>query len=298
MNTPVGLLGAVDSASALRCGFAGLHPISIRNTVRRWGLRLTTIKWHFERRPSHTDLIENYPSYVSFMNDSVMNKINLPSAVDPKALAELLTEKTLEKFDKDHELKSALNKVEKERDSAKPFLEFTRFLRKRFDDKRTEGVQSKAEMFMSSNIPFSFFTNLVMANEIYEGFLDVMERKINLYESVWLHRARNNPVRFAAKFQEMKNSLNPLFDVMERTSFIQKCLGVLILASNCDDIASFFSVEFVDLKKIDSKQFEPLSIEFDNSLESCVSVIIGMEPNSFSKLPTTELNEVFSQVLL
>lgn len=298
MSAPASLLGTVDSASTLRCGFAGLHPISIKNTVRRWGLKLTTITWQFEKRPNHIDLIENYPSYVAFMNDSVMRKIKLPSAIDPKALEELITKKTLEKFDKDHELKSALSKVEKERDSARPFLEFTRFLRKRFDNERTKDIQSKAGMFMSSNLPFSFFTNLVMANETYEGFLDAMERKVSLYESLWLRRACDNPRLFVAKFQEMKNSLNPLFDVMELTSFIQKCLGVLILASNCDDVASFFSVDFVDLKKIDPEQFESLSIEFDKSLESCVSTIIRMEPNSFSKLPTTELKEVFSQTLI
>jgi len=298
MSAPVGLLAPVDSASALRCGFAGLHPISIRKTIRKWGLKLTTVRWQFKKQLSHIDLIETYPSYVTFMNDSVMKKIKLPSAIDSKALADVITKKTLERFDKDHELKSALSKVEKERNSARPFLEFTRFLRKRFDEKRTQDVQSKAEMFMSSNLPFSFFTNLVAANEIYEGFLDVMERKINLYESVWLYKARNNPVRFRAKFQEMKDSLSPLFDVMERTSFTQKCLSVLILASNCDDEEAFFSVDFVDLKKIDYEQLERLSTEFDNSLEFCVSMIIRMAPNSFSKLPTTELNEVFSQALL
>jgi len=298
MSAPAGLLGTIDSVSVLRSGFAGLHPISIRKTVRKWGLKLTTINWEFERRPSRTDLIETYPSYVAFMNDSVMKKVKLPSTIDSEALAEMITKKTLETFDKDHELKSALRQVEKERDSARPFLEFTRFLRKRFDEKRAEAVQSKAEMFTSSNLPFSFFTNLVMANEIYEGFLDVMERKINLYESVWLYKARDNPVRFHAKFQEMKNSLSPLFDVMERSSFSQKCLSILILASNCDDVASFFSVDFVDLKKVDCEQFKRLSTEFDNSLESCVSTIIRMEPNSFSKLPTSELNEVFSQALL
>jgi hypothetical protein len=298
MVAPAGLLGTVDSASALRCGFASLHPISVKKTIQRWGLKITTIKWRFESDQGKNDFIQTYPSYVTLLNNSVVSKIKLPSRIDPNAIADILTQKTLEEFNKDKELKSAINKVGKERDSARPFLEFTRFLRKRFEERKAEAIQSKAGMFMSSNLPFSFFTDLVMANEIYEGFLDAMERKINLYESVWLHKFAHDPVRFPKKFQEMKDSLAPLFDVMEISSFTQRCLNVLILASNCDDVSSIFELEFVDFKKIDYEQFVQLSSEFENSLEHCTSTIINMKPDSFSKLPRTELNKVFSQALL
>jgi hypothetical protein len=294
----VGMLGAVDSASALRCGFASLHPISVKKTIQKFGLRITTVEWRFKSAQGEHDFIKTYPSYIALLNDSVMRKIKLPPRIDPNAIANVLTQKTLEEFNKDKELKSALSKVEKERNSARPFLEFMRFLRKRFEETRAESIQSKAMMFMNSNLSFSFFTDLVMANEIYEGFLDAMERKINLYESVWLQKFAHDPVRFQRKFQEMKESLEPLFDVMEISSFTQRCLNVLILASNCVDVSSIFKLEFIDFKKIDCEQFMQLSNEFKTSLERCTSTIISMEPNSFPKLPRTELNKVFSPALL
>ena len=298
MVAPAGLLGAVDPVSAVRCGFAGLHPISIRKTIQRWGLRITTIRWQFESGQGENDFIQNYPSYVKLLNNSVMSKIKLPSRIEPNALADMLTQKTLEDFNKDKDLKSAIAKVEKERDSARPFLEFTRFLRKRYEERRVELVQSNAANFTCSNLPFSFFTNVVMVNEIYEGFLDVMERKMNLYESVWLQKFAYDQVRFQRKFQEMKDSLAPLFNVMEVTSFNKRCLDILILGSNCDDIASMFEPEFVDFRKVDCEQFGQLSNEFESSLRESTSTIISMDPNSFSKLPETELNKVFSQALL
>jgi hypothetical protein len=297
MSAPSTLLGRVDCSSVLRFGFANLQPISIKKTVQKWGLKLTTISWQL-RSERRTDFIESYPTYVAFLNDSVMKKVKLPENIESHALAQAMTKRTIEQFEKDKELKSVLVKVEKEKDSAKPFLEFVRFLRKRFDEERAKTVQAKAEMFTSSNLPFSLFTNLVMSNEIFEGFLDVMHKKINLYESVWLYKFRNDPVRFKKKFQEMKDSLAPLFDVMELSSFSQKCLSTLIFAYNCANVESLSSTDFIDIKRIDYQQFEQLSAEFSSSLELCTSTILRMEPNSFSKLPRTELGKVFSQALV
>lgn len=297
MSVSVPLLAQVDCTSALRFGFANLQPISIKKTIQKWGLRLTTVSWQLKSE-GRADFIENYPSYITFLNDSVMKKLKLPRNIDPFMLAQAITRRTIQQFDKDKDLKSALAKVENEKDSARPLQEFVKFLRKRFDEERAEDVQAKAEMFTSSNLPFSFFTNMVMANEVFEGFIDVMQKKINLYESVWLYKYKNDPGRFRRKFQEMKESLAPLFDVMEFCSFNQRCLKTLVLAYNCDNVESLFSIEFVDIKRIDYQQFEKLSAELSSSLESCTSVILRMEPDSFSKLPTTELSKVFSQALV
>jgi cell fate (sporulation/competence/biofilm development) regulator YlbF (YheA/YmcA/DUF963 family) len=297
MSASAALFGPVDSASALRCGFASLKPISIKETVKKWGLRVTSVRWRFEGA-SDNDWVKNYPSYITLLNNSVLEKIKLPEAVDSRMLADMITKAAIERFEKDHELKSALGKVEAEKESAKPFVEFTQFLRKRFEENRLKTANAKAEAFMHSNLPFSYFSNLVMSNEIYEGFLDALQRKLTLYESVWFKRAFNNPEQFKRKFREMQASLSPLFDAIERIVFTERCLNVLVVGSNCKDAASLFSVDFLDVKKIDYQQFEPFLVEFDSNLNSCVSLIVSMEPNSFAHLPNTDLNKVFSELLV
>jgi hypothetical protein len=298
MSASTAFLGPVDSVSALRCGFASLKPISVRETIRKWGLKLTTVRWQFEGSASNNDWVKSYPSYVKLLNSAVLERVKLPETVDSQMLADMLTKTSIEQFEKDHELKSALAKVESEKESAGPFMTFTRFLRKRFEEKRAGTVQAKAEMFMHSNLPFSYFSDLVMSNEIYEGFLDALQRKLGLYESVWFKRAYNNPEQFKRKFREMQASLSPLFDVMERTLFSEKCLNVLVFGSNCKGASSLFSIDFLDIEKIDYAQFERLTHEFDSNLNSCVSLIVSMEPNSFSRLPNTDLNKVFSELLV
>jgi hypothetical protein len=298
MSVSASLLGKVDSVSALRCGFASLQPISIKKTVQKFGLKIKTIQWRFESTEGSADLIKGYPKYMKFLNDFVMQKIKLPSRIDPITFSDMLTKKAQEEFEKDHELKSALGKVEGETSSARPFLEFVCFLRKRYEEKREKSVLAKTEMFSHSNLPFSFFTNLVMSSEIYEGFLDAMQRKTTLYETMWLRKYAGNARLFGLKFQEMKDSLVPLFDVMEYDSFLQRCLGTLVIASNCDSVDSFSSLEFIDVKKVDAEQLTQLSDEFRNSLDRCVSFILSMEPSAFSKMPTTDLNNVFSQMLI
>lgn len=296
MSASTTFLGPIDSVSALRCGFASLEPISVKETVQRWGLKLTTIKWRFEGRGDN-DWVKGYPSYVRLLNNSVFERVKLPATVDSQMFADMLTKTSIERFERDHELKSALAKVESEKESASPFVAFTRFLRKRFEEKRAESVQTIAEMFTHSNLPFSYFSNLVMSNEIHEGFLDALQRKLTLYESVWLKRLSNNPEQFKRKFQEMQQSLSPLFDVMERTHFSEKCLNVLVFGSNCKEPSSF-SIDFLDVKKIDFAQLEQLSHEFDSNLNSCVSSIVSMQPESFSRLPNMDLNKVFSELLV
>lgn len=297
MTASTAFFGPVDSISALRCGFASLKPISVKETIRRWGLKLTTIRWQFEGSVNNDDWVKNYPSYVRLLNNAVFERVKLPETVDSQKLEDMLTKTSIERFEKDHELKSALSKVESEKENAGPFVTFTRFLRKRLEEKRSEAVQGKADLFMHSNLPFSYFSNLVMSSEVYEGFLDALLRKLSLYESVWFKRAYNNPEQFKRKFQEMQTSLSPLFDVMERTVFAEKCLSVLVLGSNCKE-SSLFSVDFLDVKKIDYGQFEQLSHAFDSTLNSCVSLIVSMEPNAFSRLPNTDLNRVFSELLI
>jgi hypothetical protein len=298
MSASTAFLGPIDSVSALRCGFASLKPISVKETVQRWGLKLTTVKWRFEGGKGDNDWVKSYPSYVRLLNNSVFERVKLPTTVDSQMLADMLTKTSIERFERDHELKSALAKVESEKESAGPFVVFTRFLRKRFEEKRAESVQAIAEMFMHSNLPFSCFSNLAMSNEIHEGFLDALQRKLTLYESVWFKRVSNNPEQFKRKFQEMQASLSPMFDVMERTHFSEKCLNILILGSNCKDVSSLSSIDFLDVKKIDFAQLEQLSHEFDSNLNNCVSSIVSMQPGSFSHLPNMDLNKVFSELLV
>lgn len=298
MSASTGFLGPVDAVSALRYGFSSLKPISVRETIRRWGLKLTTVKWQFEGNVSNNDYIRSYPSYTRLLNDAAVERVKLPETVDSKMLAEMLTKNSIVQFEKDHELKSAMAKLESVKDNAGPFVAFTRFLRKRFEAERAGVLQAKADMFMHSNLSFSYFSNLVMSIEVYEGFLDALRRKLGLYELVWFRRAVNNPEQFKRKFREMQTSLSPLFDVMERTFFSERCLNVLILGSNCTEASSLFSIDFLDIKKIDYAQLEQISHEFENNLNNCVSLIVSMEPNSFSRLPTTDLDKVFSELLV
>jgi hypothetical protein len=297
MEAPMSLFGTSNSISVLRCGFASLKPISVKETMRKWGLKLTTTTWHFEH--NEIGLIKNYPSYISVLNEAVMERVKLPPEIDPDLFAETMTRRSVENFEKDTELKSALSKVSSaQKESARPFLEFTRFMRKRYDEKRTLIVQARAGLFQNSNLPFSLCTQFVMSNEIYEGFLDAMQHKINLYESLWLHKTAGNPREFQSKFQEMKESLNPLFDVMERNLFTERCLNILLLASNCKNAVSLDSVEYYDIKKVDNKQFSQLTAEYEDNLNRCVSTIVQMEPSAFSKSPETDLTKVFSQILI
>ena len=296
MSISIGLLGQSDSSSAFRCGFSGLEPISIKKTVKRFGLRLTSISWKFENRDN--DFIKGYPDYVQFLNNSVMQKIQIPSRLDPTVFSRMFTKMSIEAFEKDTELKSALEKAEGETRISKSLLDFIAFLRKRYENERYTSIANKTKMFESSNLPFSFFTDLVMFNETYAGFLDAVHRKTSLYQNVWLHKYVDDGRRFKTKFEEMKSSLQPLFDAAEQSSFLQKCLSTLILVSNCDDVDSFNSLKFVDAKKVDSKQFNQLLNEFKASLDHYASTILSIEPNTFSKMPKTDLNRIFAQILV
>lgn len=298
MRVPTNFLGQVDPINALRCGFASLKPISITKTVRLFGLRMKTIEWRFQREEGNADLIKSYPTYVKFLNDSVMQKVTLPQRINPIALSDLLTKESQEAFDKDLALKSTLREAEAETTSARPFLKVIKFLRKRYDDQKAESISGKTGLFAHSNLPFSFFTDLVMAEEIYGGFLDTMQRKTGLYETVWLRKYADNSRLFGMKFQEMKDSLAPLFDVAQQSSFLQKCLTVLVVASNCDSVESLSSLEFVDVDRVDSEQFKQLSSELRSTLDRCASTVLSMEPNAFSQTPSTDLNRAFSEMLV
>lgn len=298
VSIPTSLLGQVDPISALRCGFASLQPISVKKTVQKLGLKITSIHWHFESGERDSDFIGNYPSYMRLLNDFAMQKIKLPSRIDQIVLSDMLTRSAVEHFNKDHELKSILGKVEGEKDSSRPFLELVRVLRKRYEEKRPESMLAKTEMFAHSNLPFSFFTDLVMFSEAFDGFLDAMQRKTGLYEAVWLHKYANNSRLFHLKFEEMKNSLIPLFDAAEHSSFLQRCLSIFVAASNCESVDSLPSLEFIDIKKVDSEQFTGLSNEFRNSLDNYVSTILSIEPTAFSQIPATDMKKVFSQMLV
>ncbi len=298
MSASTAFLGQIDSVSALRCGFASLEPISVKETVRKWGVKVTTVKWRFEAGKGDNDWVKSYPSYVKLLNDSVVQRVKLPETVDSQMFADMLTQTSIEQFEKDHELKSALARVESEKENASPFVAFTRFLRKRFEEERAESVQAIAEMFIHSNLSFSLFSNLVMSNEIHEGFLDALQRKLNLYESVWFKRASNNPEQFKRKFREMQSKFEPPVRRNGTDIFSQKCLNVLILGSNIKDASSLSSIDFLDVKKIDLHSSNRLSHEFDSNLNNCVSLIVSMQPESFSRLPNTDLNKVFSELLV
>ncbi len=297
MSFNTSFFGQTEAASALRYGFSGLEPISIKNTVRKLGLKFTTVQWRFEKKLGVEDYVQNYPSYLKSMNELVFAKINLPSDIDASALAEKINECALEEFEKDSELKSALRKVEKEKESTKPFLDFINFMRKRYEEKEPESMRIKTEFFSCSNLPFSFLTDLTMSDQLYGGFLDAMQHKTTLYESVWLHKYANDHTKFREKFEEMKRSLTPLFDAIERASFSRKCLGLLVLGSNVKDVNSL-SFDFIDIHKVDIEQFNNLSNEFRASLDHSVSSILSIEPRAFSTAPSSDFREVFATVLL
>jgi len=298
MDISTGLLGQVNPISALRCGFSSLEPISIKKTRKKLGLKFKTVEWKFIRKNERNDLIDRYPSYIQFQNELVLEKIKLPPDFDAGSFSKMLTKNALERFKKDRELQSELSKLRKKKETAKPLCDFIVFMLKRHEKSKPENLLIMTELFAQSNLPFSFFADSVMLNEIFGGFMEAIQRKVNLYESVWLRRYADNRVLFHKKFQEMKRSLIPLFDVIEQSSFLQKCLNILVMAPNCSKTNSSFSIDFLDFKKVDFKQFSPLSNEFRVSLDNCVSTILTYEPNAFSSIPETDMNKIFAQILV
>lgn len=296
MNTSFGVLGTANLGSALRCGLAQLKPIYTREIIRKFGIKFKTLKWSFA---AGNESIDSFSSYVELLNHAVVGKVDFPSNLDPSDVAAFVTSKTLEVFKKDTELRTALKDLKsKDKGSDRPFGDFTRLLMRRYQERKEYNVRTKALMFMKSNLPFSFFTDLVMLEEILEGFLKGMERKIDLYESVWLRKTYGNPRRFKEKFEEMKASLEPLFEAMEVTLFNQRCLNTLVLASNAEKVELMFDTEFIDFKKVDYEQFSSLSKEFEDNLNRSISVIVKIEPKAFPESRRTGLNKVFAQTLV
>jgi len=181
MDISTGLLGQVNPISALRCGFSSLEPISIKKTRKKLGLKFKTVEWKFIRKNERNDLIDRYPSYIQFQNELVLEKIKLPPDFDAGSFSKMLTKNALERFKKDRELQSELSKLRKKKETAKPLCDFIVFMLKRHEKSKPENLLIMTELFAQSNLPFSFFADSVMLNEIFGGFMEAIQRKVNLY---------------------------------------------------------------------------------------------------------------------
>ena len=265
------------SGSALRFGLVDIKPIEIVETIKRFGIKFRRTSRTLENlKPS-----QSYADYVTFENEAIFAKIDVPDWFETKKLINLYSKKEIMSYEKDTELKQAVEQARKSRKTGRPLLSFTQFIIRRYESYREEYLEAEATRFLLSNFPLSFYNKFVVFDNTFYDFLKILEHTVRFHE-FRASTGRSFEV-YRRHIEAMKKSLNPILDQMDTCIFLASCLKRYVTLWNAESYDKLSRVEFWDIGKIDYSKFERLNNEFRMKLTETREFLLRHDPKFLQK---------------
>jgi len=268
---------AGHSGSALRFGLVDIKPIEIVETIKRFGIKFRRTSKAFETlRPS-----QSYADLVKFENESIFAKIDVPDWFETKKLINLYSQQEIMDYEKDTELKQAVEQVRKSKKTGRPLLSFTQFIIRRYESHREEYLEAEASRFLLSNFPLSFYNKFVVFDNTFYDFLKTLEQIVRFHE--FRASTGRSFEMYRRHVEAMKKSINPILDQMDTCLFLASCLKRYVTLWNAESYDKLRRVEFLDINKIDCSKFERLNNEFRMKLTETRRSLLRHDPKFLQK---------------
>lgn len=265
------------SGSALRFGLVDIKPIEIVETIKRFGVKFRRTTRTFRTlKPS-----QSYVDYITFENEAIFAKIDVPDWFEAEKLIEWYSQKSIESYEKDTELKQAVEQVRKSRKIGRPLLSFTQFIIRRFESKREAYLEAEAGRFLYSNFPLSFYNKFVVFDNTFYDFLKTLEQTVRFHE--FRASAARNFKMYCRHIEAMKKVFIPILDQMDTCLFLASCLKKYVTLWNAKSYEELYGVEFLDIGKIDYSKFKRLSNEFRMNLTETRRSLLHHNPKFLQK---------------
>ena len=269
------LLG--HSGSALRYGLMDIKPIEVVETIKRFGLKFRRRSRTFESlKPS-----KSYADLVTFENEAIFSTIEIPKWFDAEKLAKTFSQNSIESYENDTELKEVVENVRKAQRKGKPLLSFAQFMKHRFESKRDYYLELEAKRFLSSNFPLSFYNKLSVFDNTYYDFLKILEDTVRIYE--FRASCSRNFRMYAKKINEMKRRISPILDQTDNCFFSYSRLKRYVAIWNSKDYKEIVYPKFLDIKNLDSSEFEKLRNDYITKLRETRRFLLRYNPEIFHK---------------
>ena len=282
------------AGSALRFGLLGIKPIEVAETMKRFGLKFRTRKIRFKRLgPS-----DSFADWVTFENEAIFAKIDIPSWFEVEKLVKLYSQKSVEHYEKDAELKEAIEKIRKSNRIEGPLLSFTSFMKNRFESKRDKYLEVEATRFLTSNFPLSFYNKFVILDNTWYDFLRIVENIVRRHE--FHARYSRNFKMYSKCIDEMKRVIRPLLEQIESCFFLSLCLKKYVMIWNTKSYEKIEDPEFLDIRNIEYSKFEQLSDELKMKLTETRGFLLKYDPDVLQKKPAleNETAKMFGQLVM
>lgn len=282
------------SGSALRFGLLDIKPIEVAETIKRFGLKFKRISRRFEPlKPS-----QSFADWATFQNEVIFAKIDVPNWFEAEKLVKLYSQTSVEHYEKDTEMKEAIEKIRKSKRIEGPLLSFTSFMKNRFESRREEYLEVEAARFLTSNFPLSFYNKFVILDNTYYDFLRILENTIRRYE--FLARYGRSFTMYSKHIDEMKRAIRPLLEQMESCFFLSSCLKKYVMIWNTKSYEKIEGPEFLDIKNINYSKFEQLNNELKMKLTETRGFLLKYDPNVLQKKVSleNETAKMFSKLVM
>jgi len=284
------------SGSALRFGLVEIKPIEVVETINRFGIKFKrTIRKFESLQPS-----QSFSDLVILNNEMIFAKIGIPDWFEAGKLVEIYSQRSIERYEQDTELKRTIEELRKSHRIGKPLLSFTRFMINRFESKREQFLEIEAERFLNSNFPLSFYNNFVVSDNTFYDFLKVLEQVVRIYEFRAMY-SRSFQV-YSGHIEEMKRKIRPILDQMDACLFLESCLKKYVTVWNAKSYDEIYKEpEFLDINKLDHSRFEQLNNDFKIKLSEIRRFLLDYDPNILQKelnLENEPTAKMFSKIVM
>lgn len=265
------------SENALRYGLVDIKPITVVENIKRLGLKFRRVTRTFESlQPS-----KSYADLVTFDNEKIFGTIEIPKWFDAEKLVKAFSQHSIQSYEKDTELKEAVENVKKAERKGRPLLSFTQFMRNRFESKRDYYVEVEAERFLNSNFPLSFFNKLVVFDNTYYAFLKILEDIVRIYE--FRASVSRSFDLYTKRFNEMKRHIIPVLDQIDSCWFSYARLKKYVLIWNSKHYEEVLNPKFLDMKNVPSSDFEEICKDYERELIETRQFLLGYSPEYLHK---------------
>lgn len=265
------------SGSALRFGLMDIKPIEVVETIKRFGVKFKRIARTFETlKPS-----ESFEDLVTFENEAVFAKIDIPHWFEAAKLVKLYSQRSIDRYEKDTDLQRAIENMKESKRIGRPLLSFVRFMTNRFESKREDFLEAEADNFLHSNFPLSFYNKFVVLGNTYGDFLKVLEQIVRIHE--FRASSARNFKMYGRHISEMKRRIGPIIDQLDVCSFAALCLRRYVTLWNAKSYEQIWEEKFLDKNNIDVAKFEQLYSDFKMKLTETRRFLLEYDPRVLHK---------------
>ena len=276
-TTSAGVPSIGYSGSALRYGLMDIKPVEVVETIKRFGLKFRKVTRTFQSlKPSRS-----YEDLVTFENEAIFRTIEIPKWFDADKLVKTFSQHAIESYEKDTELKEAVENVRKAKRKGRPLLSFTQYIKHRFESEREHYLELEARRFLDSNFPLTFYNKLVVFDNTYYDFIKILEDRVRIYE--FRASCSRNFRMYEKKLAEMKKHLGPIIDQTDNCFFSYSRLKKYVITWNSKNYEKIHEPKFLDLNNVDSSEFEKLRNDYYAKLGETRRFLLRYNPEILHK---------------